>query len=82
MESFSELVDKLSIVNVKLYMVKEKQSNIKTSTSKEELKSLIDQDISLCRQRSTLKKEIDSSLRKAIQTGDTTQINEVKDYGG
>lgn len=82
MEGFSELIDKLAIVNIKLYMVKEKQANIKSSTSKIELKSLIDQDISLCRQRSTLKKEIDALLQKAIRTGDITQINEVKDYGG
>ena len=80
METFSELVDKLSIVNVKLYMVKEKQSQTTDETPKEELKRLIDQDLSLCRERSILKKEINSALLNAVKTGSVAQLQEVKQY--
>ena len=80
METFSELVDKLSIVNVKLYMVKEKQSQVTEETPKEELKRLIDQDLSLCRERSILKKEINAALLNAVKTGSVAQLQEVKQY--
>ena len=80
METFSELVDKLSIVNVKLYMVKEKQSQTTDETPKEELKRLIDQDLSLCRERSILKKEINAALLNAVKTGSVAQLQEVKQY--
>lgn len=80
METFSELVDKLSIVNVKLYMVKEKQSQIREDASKSELMSLIKQDLALCRERSALKKQIDAALSNAIKTGSVTVTNEVKQY--
>ncbi len=80
METFSELVDKLSIVNVKLYMVKEKQSQVTNETTKEILKGLIDQDLSLCKERSSLKKQIDVALFNAVKTGSVTVINEVKQY--
>lgn len=80
METFSELIDKLSIVNVKLYMVKEKQSQVTDGTPKEELKKLIDQDLSLCRERSVLKKEINAALQNAVKSGNVSQLQEVKQY--
>lgn len=80
METFAELVDKLSIINTKLYWVKEKQSQATEKTSKKELKGLIDQDLSLCRERSIIKKEINAALDKAIKSGSVTQMLEVKQY--
>lgn len=80
METISELIDKLSIVNVKLYMTKEAQSKTTEETSKEELKRLIDQDLSLCRERSVLKKEINTAISNAVKTGSVAQLQEVKQY--
>jgi hypothetical protein len=72
----AEDIEKLVISNIKLYMVCEKKAQVANGTldlSKEELESLMKQDIDLCRQRGALKNAINKALGQAPQ--------EVKRYG-
>lgn len=73
MDNVADLIDKLSIVNVKLFFVCDKKAN-PDSLSKEELVKLMKQDVSLCAERSRLKNEINKLLGSKVP-------EEVKNYG-
>lgn len=82
--SMGELVDRLSIVNFKLYKLKDEVIN---RTNDDEFKSWASvEDVKLVRERSRLKKCIDKKLIKMIQRinngDDSAGFNpEVKKYG-
>ena len=84
--TFSELIDKLMIVNIKLYNCLERSSilNDKIDKTEEEIQEIIklsDDNIRLVRQRSAYKNAIDKKLNLAIQNGETEILDEVKKYG-
>lgn len=73
-----DLIDRLCIVNNKLYELCDNKFKIEhdpSSFSKEELVDLITKDIALCRERANLKNEINK-----IVHGEGA-IKEVKNYG-
>lgn len=74
MPQMGDLVEKLSISNMKLFEVCNQKTN--PNLSKEEVDRLLKKDIELCRERAMLKSEINRLFygRKAIE--------EVKNYGG
>ena len=79
-----ELVEKLSIANIKLYEVCDKKADIARepgSFSKQEIVDVLRRDIELCKQRAMLKKAIDNAVNQAIMDGRTSVIDEVKSYG-
>jgi hypothetical protein len=83
--TFSELLDKLMIINIKLYHVLEKcaeldKKTIKTDNDKNEIVQLNSDNIRLVKQRSTLKNAIDKKLNLAITQGKTDILDEVKKY--
>lgn len=73
--SVGELIDKLAIVNIKLYDVKSRQSE---SENPEFLAKLVKQDISLCKERSQLKNAISRKVLTMLNSGDI--VEEVKTY--
>lgn len=82
--SFSELVDRLSIVNFKLYRLKDKVID-KTLADDECIRAAIE-DVRLCEERSRLKRCINDKLiaiiKRAMENDETADPNpEVKDYG-
>ena len=84
--TFSELVDKLMIVNIKLYLLMDKiteYSELKKLSEKEAsiLLSLNKDQVRLVKQRSELKSAIDKKLNIAIKGGNINVLNEVKSYG-
>jgi hypothetical protein len=84
--TFSELIDKLMIVNIKLYNVLERSSILndklnKTEDDVAEIVKLSDDNIKLVRQRSAYKNAIDRKLNMAIKKGETEALDEVKNYG-
>ena len=84
--TFSELIDKLMIVNIKLYNCLERSSILndkvdKTDDDIKEIVKLSDDNIRLVRQRSGYKNAIDKKLNLAIQNGETEVLDEVKNYG-
>jgi len=83
--TFSELIDKLITINVKLYMLLEKTSELdrKTEKSKEDIELIVKlsgDNIRLATQRSRLKSAIDKKLNEAIKNGQTDVLDEVKKY--
>jgi hypothetical protein len=81
--SMGELVDRLSIVNFKLFKLKDE---VMLNLDKEEFKSWASvEDVKLVRERARLKRCIDEKLKtvisKIIQTGDSGFNAEVKKYG-
>ena len=84
--TFSELLDKLMTNNIKMYNVLDKSAELdklsnKTSEIQEEIINLSGQNIRLVKQRSYLKSAIDKKLNLAIKNGNTTILDEVKNYG-
>ena len=84
--TFSELLDKLMTINMKLFFVLDKSAtldNKKNKTTKDEQKivQLSGENIRLVKQRSALKSAIDKKLNLAIQYGGTSVLDEVKKYG-
>ena len=84
--TFSELHYKLMTINIKLYNVLDKSAELdklsnKTSEIQEEIINLSGQNIRLVKQRSYLKSAIDKKLNLAIKNGNTTILDEVKNYG-
>ncbi len=84
----SELIDKLMIVNIKLYHLLDRATELKnvphqllTNGQKDEIINLSGDNIELVKQRSTLRKAIDCKLNKAILDGHINVLNEIKDYG-
>jgi hypothetical protein len=84
--TFSELIDKLITIDIKLYMVLEEtgslaKKSVRTAEDTEKLADLNVKNVDLVQIRSKLKSAIDSKLREAIRSGDTDVLNEVKKYG-
>lgn len=84
--TFSELIDKLITIDIKLYMVLEETGNLakKTNRTSEDTEKLADlnvRNVDLVQIRSKLKSAIDNKLNEAIRTGNTDVLNEVKKYG-
>ena len=84
--TFSELLDKLIITNIKLYNLLDKTAALdkiknKTQEIKDEIIELSGENIRLVKQRSSLKSAIDKKLNLAIKCGKTNIIDEVKKYG-
>ena len=85
METFSELIDKLMVVNIKLFNLLEKTAEldkleIKTPLDIDMIVKLSGENIRLVRQRSNLKSAIDKKLNDAIKNGGTDVLDEVKNY--
>ena len=83
--TFSELVDKLITINVKLFMLLEKTAELdrKAEKSKEDIELIIrlsGDNVRLAKIRSKLKSAIDSKLNDAIKNGGTDILDEVKKY--
>lgn len=83
--TLSELIDRLSIVNIKLYNLLEKTTELdaKKNRSKEDvalIMKLSGDNIRLVKQRSQLKSAIDLKINEALQRGNTNILDEVKDY--
>jgi hypothetical protein len=79
-----ELVEKLSIANMKLFKVCDKKADIARNPgdfSKSEIVDVIRRDIELCKQRASLKNQIDKTLNQAIMDGKASVVDEVKSYG-
>jgi hypothetical protein len=84
--TFSELLDKLMTINIKLYNLLERTTildnkNPKTDDDIKEIVKLSGDNIRLVKQRSALKSAIDKKLNNAIQSGGTAILDEVKKYG-
>ena len=84
--TFSELMDKLITINMKLFNVLDKSASLdnkknKTEQDKEEIVRLSGEKIRLVKQRSALKSAIDKKLNIAIKNGGTTVLDEIKNYG-
>lgn len=84
--TFSELIDKLITINIKLYNVMEETGTLankskRDSKDMERLANLNLQNVELVKLRSKLKSAIDAKLNEAIKSGNTDVLNEVKRYG-
>ena len=84
--TFSELVDKLITINIKLYNVMEVTGTLankenRTDSDMTKLANLNLQNVELVKLRSKLKSAIDAKLNEAIKSGNTDVLNEVKRYG-
>jgi len=84
--TFSELLDKLMTINIKLYHVLDESASLdriteKTEDVKQRIVELNGENIRLIKQRSLLKTMIDTKLNIAIQNGGTQILDEVKKYG-
>ena len=83
--TFSELIDKLSIVNIKLFNLLDKTAELdkKVEKSKEDIDMIVKlsgDNIRLVAQRSNLKFAIDQKLNIAIKNGGGEILDEVKNY--
>lgn len=82
--TFSELLDKLITINVKLFNVLDRSAYLdgleKTEEVKNEIVKLSGENIRLVKQRSFLKSSIDKKLNSAIKEGGTHILDEVKKY--
>ena len=84
--TFSELLDKLMTVNIKLYNLLDKSAKLdkvlkKTPEEEKQIITLSGENIRLVRQRSMLKSSIDKKLNLAIKAGHSSVLDEVKNYG-
>jgi hypothetical protein len=84
--TFSELMDKLMTINMKLFNVLDKAAALDSKETKseqdtKEIVRLSGENIRLVKQRSTLKSAIDKKLNMAIRNGGTSVLDEVKSYG-
>lgn len=84
--TFSELLDKLMTINIKLYNVLDEAATLdkiidKNDTVKQRIVDLSGENIRLIKQRSLLKNMIDKKLNIAIKSGGTEILDEVKKYG-
>ena len=85
--TFSELIDKLTVINIKLFNLLDKTAELdkKIEKSKEEIDLIVKlsgENIRLVKQRSNLKSAIDKKLNIAIKNGDTEILDEIKNYNG
>lgn len=85
MITFSELIDKLITINVKLYNLLETTSALdrKADKTKEDIELIVrlsGDNVRLAKLRSELKSAIDVKLNEAIKNGETKVLDEVKKY--
>ena len=83
--TFSELIDKLTVINIKLYHLLDKTAEIdrKSEKTADEIALIVmlsGENIRLVKQRSNLKSAIDKKLNIAINNGGTEILDEVKNY--
>jgi hypothetical protein len=83
--TLSELIDKLITINIKLYHLLDKTTELdrKTEKTADEIALIITlsgENIRLVKQRSNLKSAIDKKLNMAIKNGGTDVLDEVKNY--
>jgi len=83
--TLSELIDRLSIVNIKLYNLLEKTTELdgkkdKTGADVALIVRLSGDNIRLVKQRSQLKLAIDQKINDAIIRGGINVLDEVKNY--
>jgi len=83
--TFSELLDKLMVINIKLFNLLEKTSELdkKEPKSKDDVDLIVNlsgENIRLVKQRSILKSAIDEKLNTAIKNDSTDVLDEVKNY--
>jgi hypothetical protein len=83
--TFSELIDKLTVINIKLYHLLDKTAELdrKSEKTADEIALIITlsgENIRLVKQRSNLKSAIDKKLNLAIKSGGTEILDEVKNY--
>lgn len=83
--TFSELIDKLITINVKLFTLLETTAELakKEVLTKEEselMVKLAGDNVRLAKLRSELKTAIDNKLNEAIKSGETKVLDEVKNY--
>jgi uncharacterized protein YdcH (DUF465 family) len=85
METFSELIDKLVTVNIKLFNLLDKTTELdKRVKSKEDVDLIVKlsgDNVKLATLRSKLKTEIDNKLNEAIKNGGSDILDECKKYG-
>jgi len=84
--TFSELLDKLMTVNIKLYNLLDKTAELdkilnKTTETEKQIINLSGENIRLVKQRSMLKSAIDKKLNLSIKNGNSSVLDEVKNYG-
>ena len=84
--TFSELIDKLMTINIKLFNCIDREGTLakvsnKTSAEINEVVELSSTNVRLVQQRSKLKSAIDKKLNAAIASGETEVLDEVKKYG-
>ena len=83
--TFSELIDKLTVVNIKLFNLLDKTAELdrKIEKTAEEIALIVTlsgENIRLVKQRSNLKSAIDKKLNISIKNGGTEILDEVKNY--
>lgn len=76
--SLGELIDRLAIINIKLFNLKNLQAK---SIDVGELAGTAKVDVGLCKERSRIKKAIDHKLISMIQNSGEGFNPEVKNYG-
>lgn len=80
----AELMERLFTYSMKLYSTCDKKAHAvanPTLYTKEDLLSILETDIRLCKQRGLTKQAIEAALNKAILDGHMNVIDEVKRYG-
>lgn len=78
------LIEDLITATLKLYnLCNEKALAAKNPAdfTKEEMAAIMGRDIELCKQRASLKKQIEFTLDAAIKKGSLDIVDEVKNYG-
>ncbi len=83
--TFSELLDKLMTINIKLYNLLSRTAilDAKVDKTDEDIKEIVQlsgENIRLVKQRSMLKSAIDKKLNIAIKNGGTEILDEIKKY--
>lgn len=83
--TLSELIDKLITIDIKLFNLLDKTSELdkKEKKTKEDIELIVKlsgDNIRLVKQRSEIKSAIDQKVNDAVKSGNTNILNEVKDY--
>lgn len=83
--TFSELIDRLITIDIKLYMLLERSAEleritVKTTKDIQAMARCCADNVRLAKLRSELKTAIDNKLNDAIAHGNTKVLDEVKNY--
>ena len=84
--TFSELIDRLITVNIKLYNLLDETAELdrienKSQEQRERIVKLSGDNVKLAITRSNLKSAIDIKLKNAVKSGRTEVLDECKKYG-